>query len=352
MKILYVINRSTDGGLVSTTRSRIHAFKKRGVLAEVAFLSRGDGANMFKEITHYYIESIKHFQQIIVQGYYDCIIFVYSLDYRKYVPDDYKGKIIYELRGWSPGVVKQLQKKNINKSVDGVVCIANYIKPLVKKYFSDSIPIFIDGNTVNPIFRYVPLSKRSWAPLSKINIRDPVIAFVGRVENQKNWREFIEICNKVTKQIPIEVWIITNPKTSNSFHQMLPRCSDYRLKARVFHVFNDQMPDVYSSIADSGGCVLSTSIREGLGNSILEPMACLCPVVSSDKPGKNEIIFHGHNGMLYPLGSIEEAANLVEKVIKDSQLRKGLIQNARATIKDRYNQNLYVERYIDIIEEI
>lgn len=352
MKLLYVINRSTDGGLVTTTRSRIHAFKERGVIAEVAFLSGGDGANMFKDITHYYLEGVEHFQQIIRDGHYDCIIFVYYLDYRKFVPNDYKGKVIYELRGWSHGVVRQLLRKNVNKSVDGVVCIANYIEPLVREFFGDEIPVFVDGNTVDPLFQYVPNAMRNCDILTKVAFDLPIIAFVGRVENQKNWQEFIEICKQVSEKFPIYVWILTNPNTSNSLHLLLQKCSEYRLNARVFHVPNAEMPDVYSSIADSGGCVLSTSIREGLGNSILEPMACLCPVVSSDKPGKNEIIYHGHNGMLYPLGEIEEASHLIDKIVHDRPLRDKLIKNGQMTIRHRYNSKLYVERYLDIIEEI
>lgn len=351
MKILYVINRSTDGGLVTTTRSRIQAFKKNGIEAEVAFLSRGDGADMFKEINHYYIMNIAHFQQMILKGNYHCIIFVYSLDYRKYVPNDYKGKIIYELRGWSSGVIRQLTKRNVNKSVDGIVCIANYIKPLVRKYFNNGIPIFVDGNTVNPIFQYVPNSERKKFKVEGQVKEKPIIAFVGRVEAQKNWKEFLKICKNLSLKMPIDIWFITNPKTSNSFNQMLHQCAVYRLNPSVYHVSNDKMPEVYSRIAGSGGCVLSTSIREGLGNSILEPMACLCPVVSSNKPGKNEIISHEQNGMLYQLGNIQQAATYIEKVCKDSSFRETLIKNGLATIQNHYNQDVYVKRYLNILAE-
>ena len=352
MKILYVINKSTDGGLETTTRSRINAFHKRGIKAEIIFLARGDGANIFRTIPHYYINDINDFQQKIIEGNYDCIIFVYSLDYLKYVPKSYKGIKIYELRGWGPGVVRQLNKNDISKSVDAVVCIAKYIKPLVRPYFSNNIPIFVDGNTVDSIFQYLEPSSRSWEKASQPKPNYSVIAFVGRIESQKNWQEFIKIYRILERKYPIEAWFISNPKTSSGINDMQRECLKHQLKYKLIHVPNEHMPEVYSIIADSGGCVLSTSIREGLGNSILEPMACQCPVVSSDKPGKNEIITHEYNGMLYKLGDINKGAGCVEKILKDLPFRQNMIQNALSTIQNDYNQDVYVNRYVNILAKI
>lgn len=352
VKILYVINKSTDGGVVSTTRNRINAFISRGFEAEVFFLARGDGAKMFREIPHYYIENTSHFQQMVEKGGYDCIIFVYSLDYLKYLPNNYHGKKIYELRGWSQGVVKQLKKKNISKSVDAIVCIAKYLEPLVKPYFRGDVPIFIDGNTVDPIFHYLNASKRNWSESPNPIKGHSVIAFVGRVEGLKNWREFVEIYRILEKKYPVEAWFLSNPKSSNSIANLHKLCSTHRLKYKVIHVFNENMPEIYSIIADSGGCVLSTSLREGLGNSLLEPMACKCPVVSSDSPGKNEVIINEQNGMLYKLGDINMGVSCIEKILKDTPLRKKIIQNALSTIQYDYHPNVYVDRYVDILSKI
>lgn len=351
MKILYVIQKSTDGGAVTTTRSRINAFRKRGIEAEVLFFSRGDGAKLFKGIPHYYVKGIDDFQKRITKGGYDCIIFVYALDYLKHMPGSYKGKKIYELRGWTNGSVTQVSKKDISKSVDALVCIAKYIKPLVRPYFRKDIPIFVDGNTVDPMFQYVKSSKRSWANAPKPAPNHSVIAFVGRVDHNKNWREFIKIFRILAKKHPIEAWFISNP-SSREIHDMHQECLKHQLKYKVVHVFNEHMPELYSIVADSGGCVLSTSLSEGLGNSILESMACQCPVVSSDKPGKNEIITHEHNGMLYKLRDINKGAGCVEKILKDPPFRQNIIQNALSTIQNDYNQDVYVDRYLNILSKI
>ncbi|KPH71105.1 hypothetical protein [Oceanobacillus caeni] len=230
MKILYVINKSTDGGAVSTTRNRINAFRKRGIEAEVFFLSRGDGANMFKDIPHYYLKNVKDFQKRITNGGYDCIIFVYSLDYLKHVPSSYKGKKIYELRGWSKGVISQIRKKNISKSVDAIVCIAHHIVPLVRPYFKKGTPIFVDGNTIDPIFQYVEQSTRAWKESPKPKKDHSVIAFVGRVEMQKNWKEFISIFRIFAKKYPVEAWFLSNPKTSNGIEDLHRICEKKSIK--------------------------------------------------------------------------------------------------------------------------
>ncbi|QQK80837.1 glycosyltransferase family 4 protein [Salicibibacter cibi] len=352
MKILYVINKSTDGGVVSTTRSRINAFRKKGIEAEVFFLYRGDGAKMFENIRHYHSNRVKDFQERVTKGGYDCVIFVYSLNYLKHLPSSYKGKKVYELRGWTTGAEKQVSKKNISKSVDAIICIAHYIVPLVRPYFRKDIPIFVDGNTVDSLFYYVNDAKKVQKAALKPQKGHAVIAFVGRITTQKNWKEFIRIFRNISDEYQVEAWFVSNPKTSSDLQELHRICNNNHVNYKVFHVYNENMPEVYSTIADSGGCVLSTSIREGLGNSILEPMACQCPVVSSDKPGKNEIISHQSNGMLYELGNIKKGTGCVEKLLKDAPFRNTMIKNALSTIQRNYNQDVYVDRYLDIVTKI
>ncbi len=356
MKILFIIPRPNVGGLQTSSRSRINALRSKGIEAEVLFFSQGDGAYIFKDIPHFYVNNANQFKLIVSENNYDFISFIYSLKYINDLPEDFEGKVLYEVRGWSSSVIQGLNQALKSQSVDAVICIAKYLESRVKAKVKDKIPIFVDGNTVDPMFNSLrSTTSTKWTDCPKPLGKRKIIAFIGRVDNSKNWKEFVNICYFISLNYKIELWFICNPNNSKCLNQMLIKTTKLNLHTitRVIsNVHNDKMPTVYSVINASGGYVLSTSLREGLGNGILEPMACGCPVVSSNVPGKNEIITHNYNGLLYETGNIKEAVKYIKCLMFNKKKRIKIIKNALKTIKSEYAQEKYVFRYLDILSKI
>ena len=359
MKILFVVPKPNVGGLQTTLRNRIYALNAACIRAEVIFQQRGDGEYIFDRIPHRFIRYPSTFANAVKSGKYDVVSFIYSLRFLPYVPRDYKGIVLYEVRGWGRKV--ELEFDNLARDPDGsrrlnaIVCIARYLVPLVKRRLHRDIPVFVDGNAVDPMFHFIPPSKRVWKKLPVPKPGRKVIAYVGRVEESKNWSEYVDICEKVSRTDPIESWVICHPNTSRDLDLLIKRCETGPMKdvLRVIrHVPNHYMPQLYSAVKKSGGCVLTTSRREGLGNSVLEPMACGLPVVSSDVPGKNEIIRHGVNGLLYPLGNVDAGARCVRRIIRNQRLRNKLITHALRTIRTEYSPSDYVRRFMKILTRL
>jgi len=69
---------------------------------------------------------------------------------------------------------------------------------------------------------------------------------------------------------------------------------------------------------------LVMSKEEGLPGSVLEAMACGCVVVSSANTGSVELIRHGENGLLFPVGDLEACMKLVDSVLADEVMYKSL----------------------------
>lgn len=336
-------------------RNRIHALNKHGVRAEIIFFNRGAGEYIFKDIPHCFIETKEQFKEKITQGNYDYLSFIYSPEYLIHVPESFTGKVIYEVRGWNETIADYVRNLDKYGKVDGILCIAKYLKAVVRQHLKRPVPVFIDGNTVHPMFRFIKPEQQRWKDCPRPRENHKVIAFVGRVERSKNWRQFVRVCASLSKTEKIEPWIICNRDTTRDLPKLISKCERKGLKkvTRVIsHVPNHYMPELYSVIKSSGGCILSTSTREGLGNHILEPMACGLPVVSSNVPGKNEIITHRHNGMLYKLEDTNRAVRYVKEVIRNRQLRQTIKNNGLTRIRTEFSETKYATRYIKILSEL
>ena len=70
--------------------------------------------------------------------------------------------------------------------------------------------------------------------------------------------------------------------------------------------------------------------------SVLEAMACGCPLVASDTAPVREVVAHGDNGLLADLHDPGAIADAVEHLLDDRLSAARLGTSARATVLDRY----------------
>ncbi|MQP64536.1 glycosyltransferase [Niveispirillum sp. SYP-B3756] len=71
--------------------------------------------------------------------------------------------------------------------------------------------------------------------------------------------------------------------------------------------------------------------------SMLEAMACGAPIIGSATPPVQEVIEHGHNGLLVDFFDYEGLAHAVGEVLEHGQRYQGMRQSARQTVVDRYD---------------
>ncbi|MES2713125.1 MAG: glycosyltransferase [Pseudomonadota bacterium] len=72
--------------------------------------------------------------------------------------------------------------------------------------------------------------------------------------------------------------------------------------------------------------------------SLLEAMACACPIIASDTPPVAEVIEPGHNGRLVPFHVAEEVAAAVIHTLEHPAIARAMGAAARADVVRRYDQ--------------
>jgi glycosyltransferase involved in cell wall biosynthesis len=114
----------------------------------------------------------------------------------------------------------------------------------------------------------------------------------------------------------------------------------------------EQMPAFYQQVAASGGCVLSTSISEGLPLALLEAQACGCPVIGANVRGVNECVDPNHGGVLYEFDIAPDLlANLVVDVINDHTRMKWRRKACVEYVRERFSIEKVADALLRIYSE-
>ena len=100
------------------------------------------------------------------------------------------------------------------------------------------------------------------------------------------------------------------------------------------------------------GIFALTSYFEGFPNVLAEAMAHGRAVVATDCPtGPAELITHGVNGLLIPVGSVEALRAALEKLAGDAVLRRQLGRAARRAV-DPYRIDRVLQQWDDLVRRV
>lgn len=97
---------------------------------------------------------------------------------------------------------------------------------------------------------------------------------------------------------------------------------------------------------------LSTSIAEGLANSVVEAVASGLPVVAFACEGMEEVLTEGYNGFILPFGDIHGVADKLAFLVDHGEQRKKMGTQARALAVDKFDDNEWVARMIKTYQDI
>ena len=112
------------------------------------------------------------------------------------------------------------------------------------------------------------------------------------------------------------------------------------------------LPRFLHEVAQSGGCVLSTSVREGLPMALIEAQACGCPVVGPDVRGVNEVVRPEHGGVLYADGLGPDAlARLLLETLGDREAMRRRREACARFAHEQFSLRRMAADYLRVYEE-
>lgn len=353
MKLLFAYY-VPSGGVETLARQRNNALKKYGIQFDFLYFQYGKGIQNLANEKFFITKEIDGFKKILKEGNYDAIVVCSDHEFVQTVRElGYEGKIIFEIQGLGSYTIAEhwlkLAQPFIHQNADALLYPNTpHLIQLAKKYYPELKHYCFHNCLDNSLFRYQDLP----SPLN------PVIGWVGRIEDNKNWRELLEIVSRLKKPFPnVELWLFEDASLSHPAERALFQKKLDELELRTSTTFHDNIPhhkmaEYYSMIGCSGGFLCSTSKVEGFGYAVLEAMSCKCPVLSSDSDGVKSFVIHNHTGKMYTLGDIESAITEAQDLMENTELRREIIHNALDGVNKSFSPYIYAKNFMEMLSNL
>ncbi|MEZ5401261.1 MAG: N-acetyl-alpha-D-glucosaminyl L-malate synthase BshA [Bryobacteraceae bacterium] len=222
----------------------------------------------------------------------------------------------------------EITRFSIDQS-DGVTTVSGYLDERTREVFGITRPIEVIHNFVN-----CELYKPAVAPR-----RGP-----SRLVHVSNFRAVKRPCDCVrilaaSGDAGVELWMVGDGPERSRAERL---ASELGVSARVNFLGKQ---DRVEELLPQCDILLLPSEHEAFGLAALEAMACGVVPVAARTGGLGELITHGRDGFLEPMGDVEAHAARVRELLGDASLRARMAAHARQTAIDRFSTDSIIPRY-------
>jgi glycosyltransferase involved in cell wall biosynthesis len=354
VKVLFLYRFCTLGGVETVLRHRLDSLARRGVAVSLAFLDDLGGSATFRDAP---VADLcfgrREIGQLLAQKRFD---FILPIDTPEVEP-------LLRGSGGDAIVVAEVHSNHAPNleylhALDGtstraIIVPSAHQRDLVLRDFPAvrraGIPVFVVPNPIDPaLFRFVPPPR---VP------ERPVVGWVGRLEPQKNWRQFVAIAAELTRTgADLDFILVGGARAPDAVKDTLRSLVTRRELAARFRWVSalayERMPAFFSLLGASGGCLVPTSAVEPFGMTVLEAMACDAPVVAPRVDAFAELIEDGVSGLHFPPGDTLAATEAVRRVLADGDLRERLRAGGRDRVAARFTADRSVDRFLEVLSAL
>ncbi|MBA7537211.1 D-inositol-3-phosphate glycosyltransferase [subsurface metagenome] len=311
MKILYLIDNFSIGGAQTVVKGLMEKNAKNREIYAIALRQKfpentidHPNAICFQSKSKYSLRPLKFLERIISEKQIEIIhcqlprsiFFGYLLKrtspYIKY--------IIHEQGDVFESRIYSLFLRILKRKADGIIACSE----ATKKELSTRLHLAPQKTSV--LYNFVDLARFSPGKDSAGNRYK--IAFAGRIEKRKGWREFVKAAKHFHSIKKLSFYIAGSGTEEGKLIRIIQNQEYSNIR---FVGFKANIEEFYKAI----DLLVIPSHFEPMGMVAVEAMACGVPVLAANVPGLNEVVKHEINGWTYSSKSVTELTNAIEKII-------------------------------------
>lgn len=234
---------------------------------------------------------------------------------------------------------------------DHIVCISDYCSTAFRG------PAFESHLSVvhNPFAQPADLPSRTQARAklqAELGVpqQTRLVAFVANILPHKRPLVFVEAAKRLTETFRDPLAFVVLGKAQGPLYEEMRRHIAQSGLDDRFHFLGFREP-VEAWIR---GCdlLLSPSIEEGFGRTLVEAMLTGTPVVAAASGGYREIVRNGENGLLVPVDDAPAFAEAAAKVLSNPDLATALTRTAAADAREHLDIASHVRQMTAIYRSL
>jgi len=193
-------------------------------------------------------------------------------------------------------------------------------------------------------------SRGSFRNILVIDDQTPLVLFLGRINFVKGLDLLVPAFSQITKYYPEARLAIVGPDNDGYKSKVRRWCNEERITDKVFFLDQLESEKVKQAYVDSDVFV-SPSYTENFGMTVLEAMACGCPVVISDQVKIWREVQEDKAGLVVRLEP-GQIANAICQVLgnKESSTKMGF--RGRLAAQKRYSWPRIVEQMTQVYHRV
>lgn len=236
----------------------------------------------------------------------------------------------------------------------------NWYKLLLQRHLHNywlSYSVFNNNKGLQSLIKKGLIKEKSTVIFNCIDVVDfkrgfkkPEIAnilSVGRFVEQKDYYTAIDVIRLlVERKLKFKYTIVGHGVLEQEIRNYI---SDHKIDQLVDVIIKPK--DVYKYY-ENADIYLSTSVIEGLSNSIMEALSYSLPVVATNVGDNSYLVKEGVNGYLTNVKDVVTIADKLEILIRDAELRKVFGEAGKRHISENFSVSKFVEKYVELIESL
>lgn len=206
------------------------------------------------------------------------------------------------------------------------------------------------GGKCDVIYRGVEIEKIENAPETaeiKKDTPDQIfITFIGRLIDGKGVLDLIEAVKDISANYKLLI-IGDGPQ-----RKILENFSRKPGLSKKIVFFGHKKFGEAIGILKASDIFVNPSYTEGLPTSVIEAALCRKAIIATNVGGTPEIISGKNDGFLIEPKNIDLSKERLELLIKDAKLREEFGHNAYEEVKNKFDWNKSVDKYLEIFKNI
>ena len=177
-----------------------------------------------------------------------------------------------------------------------------------------------------------------------------IIGFFGALRSLKRPLVFVDVVGVLTQTWEKNVVGLMFGKDMEGISQNIrDHAKEQGLENRIHLMGFQDSIDRYISVCD---VLVSTSVGDAFGRTLIEGMALGVPVVAVNAGGHPEVVRDGVDGILAQQDEPESVARAVQSVLDNYEFRESLIAAGRKAAQTKFSIESHTSRMAEIYQEL